>query len=376
MPAALVAAADLVLLAFIMLCIAFLMGVKVTVTPALEVVAALVSKVPLIGSAGANLVVRAENAILFQLDATIKASEGVAAGLWRALVWTFEQMRDALEGLAGDVHSALVWVSHTRIPHAIAAGVAGVVSDVAALEKRVTKLVTDEAADVLALGASIKNGLTDLRRDVGADVAGAVRTAEGYVDTQLAAAERDLRREIGTAVGGAEALATKTIDALRNAEEEAVRNLNLAIAGAESTAEQFAAGLVASAASELAGVISHAEARAAAAEGVIAGEVTDVTDHLKTLLGDLSFADVAALLASIPALAVLVHTIAEEAGLGRAETRGKVKAICSVDPELWGSIVAGLLLFDGIPSLRELVDGAGALLREIEGPIIDLVRPG
>lgn len=367
-------AADLVLVAALLMAIAMLQGVKFTLTPVLEAIAVLVGKVPLIGSAAANLVIRGENAVVGAIDDAIKASQAVIAGLFRALIWSWNLMVDSLRDLVDNVESTMDWLANTHVAKVVSAAIGDTVNGLKALEKTVTTLGTDTAAAIGRVETSIKNGLTDVRRDLGGDIAAAIKTAEGAAGTLVSEAERTLRKELHTAVGDAEGIAKDAVNTLQRAEETAVSNLGTAIINAEAGAEAFASGLVTKTAGTLAGLIDAADRRAADAEATLTGGVSDVTDHLRDLLGKLSPADAAALLASIPALAVLVHTIADESGLGRAETRGKVKAICSIDPDVWAELVGAFILFDGLPTLRELVDVAGTVLHDVEHVVVDLVR--
>src|SRR5438132_6322315 len=62
-----------------------------------------------------------ENTVLAAVNAAIRASEAAISGLWRGLVWSFEEMWDATKYLADQTLVAIGVLVHSKIPALIAA---------------------------------------------------------------------------------------------------------------------------------------------------------------------------------------------------------------------------------------------------------------
>lgn len=120
-------------------------------------------------------------------------------------------------------------------------------------------------------------------------------------------------------------------------------------AGAVATAEAFATTLVHGIGDQFLSIANKAEA-------IAEGAAADV----KTIEGDLSPAQLAALVAAIPAALVFTGELATEAGLGSAACRSKVGGICGVPALAWDALLAGLLVTElalTLPVIVELVQG-------------------
>ncbi len=199
--------------------------------------------------------------------------------------------------------------------------------------------------------------------------------AKDYAETQASGAYRDavrtLRPDIAAGVAAAERYASDAVEKLRTAEDTA---LGQAVAIA---VEAQAAGLAAAAqaASTAEGVAAQALAQAdAAGKAALAGVkaiAIDVQGELNTIEQAAGAAGVVGLLASIPALATLVHAIATEAGLSNAECRSKVNQVCGTNPAAWAGLLAGAAFLTGNLSLRDLIvparlifDGGKTLIDE------------
>lgn len=110
----------------------------------------------------------------------------------------------------------------------------------------------------------------------------------------------------------------------------------------------------------------------AAAVGAVAGDLDALHDWaggwIDQLLHDfqsIPLPDLIALLSSVPALALLVNTIAKESGLDGEGCRRKVKGICGTDPGGWGQLlglVTPLIAFPGLVELVKVAQGTMELV--------------
>lgn len=208
----------------------------------------------------------------------------------------------------------------------------------------------------LALGLGIKDALVYLwHTAIRAFVNGIVNP----VRTLATKAERDAQTAISTAAKDLQIAKryaeTEAASALRDAKSFATREAHAAEAAATDYADTAVAKLRA------------AESQAIASARAIA---VGAEEALRTIEGAMTPEELAALLAAIPALAVLVHAIATEAGLDNPECRGKVKGICGTNPARWGKLLGELALLTGLLNFRELV----ALCRPLVKPAADLIR--
>lgn len=108
--------------------------------------------------------------------------------------------------------------------------------------------------------------------------------------------------------------------------------------------------------SALGHVIGQVEADAVGRIGDLRHYTDAEFDRVYRRLGDIPLARLLELLAAFGATAALVDVIANEAGLGRAECRSKVRGICSTDPAAWQQLLAATVPLFAWTSLRELLD--------------------
>jgi hypothetical protein len=108
------------------------------------------------------------------------------------------------------------------------------------------------------------------------------------------------------------------------------------------------------------------------AANVAAGEIGDVQDFaagwIDYLLDQLQRLPIEQLLegaAAGTAAYALAQTIANEAGLSRAECRAKVKGICATDPSAWAKLLAGVVPLFALPALDEIVSTAQLLVGDV-----------
>lgn len=111
--------------------------------------------------------------------------------------------------------------------------------------------------------------------------------------------------------------------------------------------------------------------------GVVEGEVAQVQDWaagwIDDLLGRLDGLPIEDLLAGAAAgtaAYAIAQVIANEAGLGRAECRAKVKQICATDPRAWEHLLALAIAPFAFPGLRELIDVASELVPQLAEAIV------
>lgn len=88
-------------------------------------------------------------------------------------------------------------------------------------------------------------------------------------------------------------------------------------------------------------------------------------------VGDITLPEIGTLpiAGAVAAVWAVTAAIATEAGLGRAECRGKVKGICQTDPSRWGGFLAGLAPLGVLIDLQALAKAA-ELAAEIAAPAV------
>lgn len=256
-----------------------------------------------------------------------------------------------------------------------------------------------------------------LARTAEAAAVGSLAKAETYADhladRTLASATAYAERQAAGALSAAEKYAAGAVEALRAAETSAIAHaVNLAaeakaagdaaaatvlaearhlVAGAETAAAALAGqtlaearhlvavgeadaaalarGAAGAAEAVAAGELAAAEAAGKAALAVVAGVAGAAEAGVLDLEHLIDAAGWAALIASIPALAILVNAIATEAGLGNAACRSKVGNICQTDPLAWGNLLAGLAVLGFAFSLKDLYAVAEGLVGDLSGII-------
>lgn len=227
--------------------------------------------------------------------------------------------------LFSGVHAALVYLWRTAVPGYVKAALAPVLSRLDGVR-----------ADI----QTVRNAIATARSD-----------AEHYADAQIASAVSDVkawtREQVHAAESAAESYADEAVSKLRVAEQAAIAN-----------------------AVSLANIAEHDAQSAIMRAGEIAADIgAPVGRSLSDLEKYLDSLGLAGLVAAVPALGLLVNTIATESGLDSAACRSKVKGICRTDPNVWENLL-GLLAPLGLAlSLRELVKVANAIGPELAGVI-------
>lgn len=188
--------------------------------------------------------------------------------------------------------------------------------------------------------------------------ASALQTAEGYTDAAKGAAIAAAAGALTTAESYTDAAKQVALQAaggaLATAEHEAAIAANAAQAGAEAFAAQ-AAGAVSSALDQVRSVAVGA------------------ADDLHTIEGSYGALGLAALIASIPALATLTNAIATETGLENEDCRKKVKGICATPSNVWSELLGGLAAVGFAFSLAELAEVAQPIALELVPVISEAV---
>lgn len=313
---------------------------------------------------------------------------GLARAIQNTLVAGLKAAESYLEGKAAQFESGLVDAFALLIatPVLLAEGVYKAMQY--GWNQATKPLINALNAHVAALSAKLTAQVGSLETRV----TGLLNKAEDYADAKIASAATALTRYADavahTAQVNAERYAADAVEALRGAETAAIaKAASLAaearsageaaaahvleraereIAGAESAAEATARRLAAEAEATAAGALASAQAAGQSALSVVAG----VADAAET--GVLDLQDLirsggwAALIASVPALALLLNAIATESGLENAACRAKVKGICGTDPRAWEALLAGLAVVGFGFSLREIVEAATGVVSESE----------
>lgn len=226
----------------------------------------------------------------------------------------------------------------------------------------ITDTIRETAANALAKA-------TGLEGTIAHDVAALAGSIAQEADTTFARARTYADTAALNAEHAAERYADEAVSALRAAEDAAVDNVAslarsaaaagaLAANAALSEAEAFTVRAVAEADATFDAALTQAQAIAIGAEHDL-GAFKDYIDSL----------GLAGLVAAVPALALLVSTIAAESGLDSSACRAKNKQICGVDPAAWEGLLVGLAALGFAFSLSDLADVARSIIGELE-PVI------
>lgn len=314
-----------------------------------------------------------ENKVVKVLDAAIRDVEAITAKFESGLIDAFGMLIALPLLLAFGVKAAFHYLWNSALKPVIHS-IADPIKTTADAAKTAVDTLTGTVASNLAAA-----------KDFARERANAARTdAESYVDTKVENAIGAIRGEINAAKNAAIQHADSAVSTLRDAENAALNSVSTiataaanAAATAEATALSAAAGALTTAETFATAEAARAEAaaeavalKAAAAVDLIAVGAAQDLSEIEGALGKLGLA---ALIASMPAVATLVHAISEEAGLGKAECRTKVKGICSTDPSLWGDLLAGLVAIGVAFNLRELYAIAEPLVAELAPVIAEAV---
>lgn len=214
---------------------------------------------------------------------------------------------------------------------------------------------------VSVLNSNIRAGVAEAESFASTAV-GKLRTAEdAAIDTAVNLAGAAKAAGVAAAAG---ALATAEHE-LAVARDEALG----AAAGALTTAEDFAARQAAAVRADALAAAAGVEAAVTGSLDVVRAIAIGAENELKDLEGIYGALGTATLIASIPALATIVHAIASEAGLENQSCREKVKDVCRTDPSQWGNLLAGLAVVGFGFNFRELYQVAEELVGDL-APII------
>lgn len=247
------------------------------------------------------------------------------ANLFNGLAASFQALIDYPAALWKGVHAAFVYLWDTALPQAI--GLA--VNPVRTLANEAKALAGQAESDIATAfdeaqaytDSKVAGAVADLRAYAEQQASGALHTAEGYADTavgKLAATE-------DAAVAAATSLA-------RTAEADAAAAYTNAVAYVDGIVKPVETGL------------------------------SDFEKYVNSL-------GLAGLVAALPALALLVQTIASESGLDNAACRSKVKGICGTSPAAWENLLAGIAAFGLAFDLADIVSAAVAILGTAENLI-------
>lgn len=270
--------------------------------------------------------------------AGLKSAEDAAVASVKSLAGAAEgDAQKALSAAAGALSTAEAYTD-TQLRSAV--------STLDAAISSAEQTAQTEAASALSAARSTLQAGIDAAQQAASDAltaaGGALTTAEGYADQAVATAKADLSALVGKTVSDAVADVTAQIGtALSTAEGDiagvlsqalsAVSDLDAAVQRQIAAAEALASQAIAATSGAAATALEAVKAIAVGAE-----------DELETLTGTLGVTGTAALIASIPALATLVHALATESGLENESCRTKVKGICQTDPLRWAALLAAI----------------------------------
>jgi hypothetical protein len=276
------------------------------------------------------------------LAAALRAIFGFGINLGFTTLYPLKWVGDQLAGLIEQAASAGIKASE----HVLAGLLSGLTSS---LEELI-------AIPVL-LGIAIKDALAYLwhvaLHAYVAAVVNPVRSLALRAEALAHAAEATAARDLGIAERYAAAEAARALG-------EAKAYTAHAVAGAVTEVEAYARQGVEK--------LRVAEEHAIASARAIA---VGAEDALHVIEHNLTAAELAALIASIPALNTLLHAIATEAGLDQPGCRAKVKQTCGTGDLQWAQLLLGLaamgLLFDFhalVAFARTLAGDAEKLIRQ------------
>lgn len=317
-------AADLVLIAALLVLIGLLTGTKYTFV--------LLANVLDVGIAGVHpfrgIANRIESTIIGGINDGINDLGGVLHDLWTALTWSIHEMVKAIDGLASDTYHAFNYLFKTSIHALIHLYTDPIWQQMARLDAYAKLVANDLANDVESLRTDITNKVAATKETVERDLSTAFLNAEHTIATGLTDLKNTLEGEIHRAETSAESAGTEAVSKLRAAENAAIDAL-----------------------------------------GRVEGATTI---ELNDFIGKVPLTDILSVIAAVPILSALVNTIASESGLEKAECRSKVKSICTTDPSVWSNFIAGLLAYEGATNLRALIEVGGQIARGMEDTIVEL----
>ncbi len=242
-----------------------------------------------------------------------------------------------------------------RLVHAVTNPIQALVAEVSA---KVSLVRADLAHDYAALQGYADAAATRAISDATAYADSAVRSASTALTGDLLREVARVEGEIGSAARAAGKHANEAVASLRKAETGAIQSATTMAQDAQvaiGQAEQYAIK-TAETDAERALVASQAAAAQALAD-VKAVAVTWEHD-LGSLKIPQTVAGAAGLIAALPALSTLVHTIATETGLDKSQCRQKMKGVCEANATSWFGLVEGMAVAEIPLSLTAVVDAA------------------
>lgn len=332
-----------------------------------------------------------ENTVLHGLNEAIKGTEKAAAKFESGLIEAMTLLIGIPLLLGFAVYKAFQYLwNHALVPL------------VHSITDAISTRATQALSKVTALEGTVETDLGLAKRYADGAASGALSGAKAYADKWIDNAVHVLNGNIDAAVTEAEAFASTAIGKLRAAEDSAIATVaglaaqaehagvnaaasalataerELAAARAEAltaaggaltAAEDFAARQAARVEAEAFAAAAGVEAAATGALDVVRSIAVGAENELKDLEGIYGALGTATLIASIPAIATLVHAIAIESGLENQSCRSKVKDVCATDPSQWGNLLAGLAVVGFAFNFRELYKVAEELVGDL-APII------
>lgn len=221
------------------------------------------------------------------------------------------------------------------------------------------------------------NALTKVEALAGTVTNNLIR-AERYTDTQIADASQALTnyadKVARDAAHTAEGYADEAVSKLRSAEDAAVSNAVKLANDAKAAGEAAAAKATTEAEAVSARALAQVDAAFTAALGDVRGIAVGAEHGITDLQKYIDSLGLAGLIAAVPALAILVNTLATESGLDSSACRAKNKQICGTDPNVWTSILLGAAAAGIALDYKALIEAGLTLARDVEGGLAELVH--
>lgn len=348
MPALIEAALDCGVVFCVVLCIAFLLAVRYTVVPLLNILNVEIAGVHLWG----GLLTRARNAVIVGCEAGIADLVHLLGDLEHAIAWSFRwQLSSVLRFVHSVEHSLdLLW------RHAIK----GIAASLVAVVQHAETLL---AARVTALTNTVKADVTSLKATIASTAKATLATAEKYTTTAVTKAEATLRKEIvadvhtlTTAIGDLQKLLTTDIT-----------NLTGTIGAQARAAEAYADAAAAAAARAVEGEI-------AADVAAIDNLITSTVNSLEAEIAAIPIPSIADLAATVAGLSLVLTTVLAESGLDNPSCRTKVKGICGTDLSAFLGLLAGLAAVEGALNIGVLITAGTGIIGLVGDELESFVR--
>ncbi len=302
------------------------------------------------------------NVIVAGCDDGIKALEKGAAGFESGLIDSFGIIIGLAYLLGKGVKAALEYLwSHALRPL------------INSLLSPVRSLATQAVAKIESLATTVAHNLTRAESYAAAQATKALGEARTYANLAVNASEdalyqtiaQDVARldsKLSAGITGAEKYADLAVDKLRAAEQSAIAHAVSIATDAQRAVTAAERAAVATAEEEATLALRASEVAATSALDQVRAVAVAAERDIGSLVGGYGLAGAAGLIASIPALATLVNTIATETGLENQSCRAKVKNVCQTDATQWENLLGGLAVAGIAFNLRELAKVAEEIL--------------